>query len=82
LNVLFTPDTSIVHVASAFEKPVFGLYVKYNTKDIIWAPFKSPFDCVITQEPTLANVSFGSVKQKFIPFFEKFYYEYKTNTRL
>ncbi|MFA8343339.1 MAG: glycosyltransferase family 9 protein, partial [Rhodothermaceae bacterium] len=36
LDFLVTPDTSIIHIASAFEIPLFGLYVKYNTKDIIW----------------------------------------------
>jgi ADP-heptose:LPS heptosyltransferase len=78
LDLLFTPDTSIVHIGSAFHKPVFGLYVKYNTNDMIWSPYKSPFDCVITEEPTLKNVKLESVKEKFIPFFEKFYYEYST----
>ncbi|MEW6702742.1 MAG: glycosyltransferase family 9 protein [Bacteroidota bacterium] len=73
LDMLFTPDTSIVHIASAFEKPVFGLYVKYQTKDKIWSPYKSPFDCILTEEATLHNVSFKSVKEKFIPFLEKFY---------
>jgi ADP-heptose:LPS heptosyltransferase len=78
LDLLFTPDTSIVHIGSAYKKPVFGLYVKYNTADMIWSPYKSPFDCVITEEPTLKNVTFELVKEKFSPFFEKFYYEYST----
>jgi ADP-heptose:LPS heptosyltransferase len=78
LNFLFTPDTSIVHIASAFNLPMFGIYVKYNTQEMIWYPYKSPFETVITTEPTLENVSFDSVKQKFIPFFEKHFYEYKS----
>jgi len=81
LDLLFTPDTSIVHVASAFKTPVFGLYVKYNTKDKIWSPYKSQFDYVVTEEPTLHNITVESVKKKFIPFLEKFYYEY-TNKNL
>jgi len=76
LNLLFTPDTSIVHLASAFKIPVFGLYVKYKTKDKIWSPYKSQFDYVLTEEPTLHNVTFESVKEKFTPFFEKLYYEF------
>jgi ADP-heptose:LPS heptosyltransferase len=76
LNLLFTPDTSIVHIASAFKVPVFGLYVKYNTNDKIWSPYKSEFECIITEEPTLHNVTFNSVNHKLIPFFEKLYYEY------
>ncbi len=74
LDFLFTPDTSIIHIASAFMKPVFGIYVKYNTNNMIWSPYKSPFECVITEEPNLNNVSFKLVKEKFVPFFEKFYY--------
>jgi ADP-heptose:LPS heptosyltransferase len=76
LDLLLTPDTSIVHIASAFEVPVFGLYVKYNTNNRIWSPYKSKFDCVITEEPTLHNITYKEVNQKFIPFFEKLYYEY------
>ncbi len=78
LNLLFTPDTSIIHIGSAYKKPIFGLYVKYNTNDMIWSPYKSPFECVITEEPTLKNVKFETVKEKFLPFFEKYYYEYST----
>ena len=75
VDFLFTPDTSIVHIASVFHKPLFGLYVKYNTHDIIWSPYKSEYDTIITEEPTLENVSFDQVKNKFIPFFEKFYFQ-------
>lgn len=75
LDFLFTPDTSIVHVASAFRTPVFGLYVHYNTKDMIWSPYKSEFDCVITEDSDLRNVSYDSVYQKFRPLFEKIYFK-------
>jgi ADP-heptose:LPS heptosyltransferase len=78
MDFLFTPDTSIVHIASAFKIPVFGIYVKYNTPDIIWYPYKSPFEALITTEPTLENVSFDLVKHKFVPFFEKHFYDYKS----
>lgn len=77
LDFLLTPDTSIVHVASAFNKPLFGIYVKYNTNDTIWSPYRSPFECVVTEEPTLKNVTYDSVKEKFFPFFEKHYYGFK-----
>ena len=75
INFLFTPDTSIVHIASAYHVPVFGLYVKYKTNDVIWSPYKSKFECVITTESTLENVNFAEVKEKFVPFFEKIFYE-------
>jgi ADP-heptose:LPS heptosyltransferase len=78
LDLLITPDTSIVHIGSAYKKPVFGFFVKYNTTNMIWSPYKSVFECVVTEEPTLKNVKLENVKEKLIPFFEKLYYEYST----
>ncbi|MBM4172231.1 MAG: glycosyltransferase family 9 protein [Ignavibacteria bacterium] len=78
LNLLVTPDTSVVHIASAFIIPLFGIYVQYDTDDEIWYPYKSPYECVVTSEATLHNISFNSVKNKFIPFFEKYYGSYNT----
>ncbi len=81
IDLLFTPDTAIVHLASAFEIPVFGIYVKYKTNDMIWKPYKSDFDCVITEEPNLNNVTFESVINSFKSFLEKNIYA-KTNSIL
>lgn len=80
LDFLFTPDTSIIHIASSFVVPTFGLFVKYKTDDVIWYPYKSKFESVITLEPTLKNIKFEEVKEKFIPFFENIYYEKTKNT--
>ncbi|MBE2279881.1 MAG: glycosyltransferase family 9 protein [Ignavibacteriaceae bacterium] len=68
VNLVFTPDTSVVHLASAFNIPVFGIYVHYNTSDMIWSPYNTEFDCVITKEPTLHNMDYNEVEQKFIKF--------------
>lgn len=81
LNFLITPDTSVVHIASINKIPLFGIYVKYNTDDMIWSPYNTEFDCVITEEPTLKNMSFELVKNKLIPFLEK-QLNVKANTRL
>lgn len=71
LNMLFTPDTSVVHIASMFEIPVFGLYVKYKTDDMIWSPYRTIFDSIVTEDSSLLNVSYDEVINKFIPFLEK-----------
>ena len=52
---------------------VFGIYVKYNTTNMIWSPFKAQFDCVITEEPNFKNLEFEEVEEKFKTFFEKIY---------
>ncbi|MGE5399135.1 MAG: glycosyltransferase family 9 protein [Ignavibacteriales bacterium] len=72
LDLLFTPDTSTVHLASAYQVPVFGLYVHYNTNDMIWSPYKSDFDCVITKKPNLEDVTYTQVITQFQPFLEKY----------
>jgi ADP-heptose:LPS heptosyltransferase len=77
LNFLFTPDTSIVHIASAFKIPLFGIYVKYNTNDIIWYPIASKYEAVITTEPNFKNLDFEALKDKLKIFFENTYNEEK-----
>ncbi|MGE5439198.1 MAG: glycosyltransferase family 9 protein [Bacteroidota bacterium] len=72
LDMLYTPDTMAVHLASAYNVPVFGMYVHYNTTDIIWAPYRSDFECVITENSTLNDVTFNEVIEKFKPFLEKY----------
>jgi ADP-heptose:LPS heptosyltransferase len=71
LDFLFTPDTSVIHLASAFQIPLFGLYVKYNTEDIIWYPYKSEYEEITTTEPTFTNLEFAEVKRKLEPFFKR-----------
>jgi ADP-heptose:LPS heptosyltransferase len=71
IDFLFTPDTSIVQIASINKIPLFGIYVKYKTDDMLWTPFNTDFECIVTEEPTLKNVSFDEVKNKLLPFLEK-----------
>lgn len=72
LDMLLTPDTMAVHLASAFNIPVFGLYVHYNTNDMIWTPYRSDFECVITENNSLNDVTYNQVIDKFKPFLEKY----------
>lgn len=81
LDLLFTPDTSVVHIASSNKIPVFGVYVKFETEDMIWSPYNTDFDCLITEEATLRNVAFEAVIKKFIPFLENNFYA-KRNSKL
>lgn len=69
LDFLFTPDTSIVHLGSAYRIPQFGIYVKYQTTDHIWSPYLGEFDCVVTEEGSFVNLEFETVAAKLRPFF-------------
>jgi len=68
LNLLFSPDTATVHLASIYGVPVFGLYVKYDTEDVIWYPYKTRYEAIVTKEPSLKDVRFTKVIEKFEPF--------------
>jgi len=52
---------------------VFGLYVKYNTTDMVWSPYQTDFEYVETTEPTLKNISFTEVEKKLNPFGENIF---------
>ncbi|MFA6980284.1 MAG: glycosyltransferase family 9 protein [Ignavibacteriaceae bacterium] len=72
LNFLFTPDTSTVHLASAFKIPMFGIYVQYNTDDLPWTPCQSKHEIVVTRESNFSNLSFEDVIPKLKPFIETY----------
>lgn len=71
INLLFSPDTATVHLASIYGVPVFGLYVKYDTEDVIWYPYNTRYDAVVTREPTLKFVQWHKVIEKFEPFLNR-----------
>lgn len=68
LNLLFTPDTSLVHVASAYHVPVAGLYVYMNTQLMYWYPYRSPYVAITTAAPTLSELTFEEVWAQLAPF--------------
>ena len=74
LNFLFTPDTSAVHLASAHHIPVFGIYARYGTKDMIWSPYKSEFEYLLIDEPDFSNLEYDKVIEEEVE--ESTYIEY------
>lgn len=46
-NMVISPDTSLIHIASALDKPVVGIYQNDGIKSIEWAPLCSRFAVVI-----------------------------------
>lgn len=48
-DLLISPDTSWIHIASSFKKPVVGIYredVGSEKNSTIWAPFQTPYRVV------------------------------------
>ena len=73
LDMLFTPDTSVVHLASAFDVPMFGIYVKYRTDNTVWYPYNTEHELIITEDADFKNLGFDKVIGKLKPFFESIY---------
>lgn len=48
LNLLITPDTSLVHIARAFKVPVIGLYTQFGKNFRLWKPFNQEGGTVIS----------------------------------
>ena len=63
-DFIISPDTSIVHLASAFKIPSIIFYVrKIDMSHAPWYPFNSKFVSLETQEDSISMISFESVKE-------------------
>ena len=66
-GVVISPDTSLIHIASALDKPVVGIYQNDGVKSIEWAPLCSHFAVVISPDPkTIHGFSADEVVQKVL----------------
>ncbi len=75
LDFLFTPDSAAVQLAASKQIPIFILYLHKETAKK-WCPYRSPYDCVITEEHSFLRLSYGKTLNSFITFFEVFYNQY------
>ncbi len=66
-RVVISPDTSLIHIASALDKPVVGIYQNDGIKSIEWAPLCSHFHVVISPDPSsIHGFSIAEVVQKVL----------------
>lgn len=64
-SVVISPDTSLIHIASALDKPVVGIYQNDGIKSIEWAPLCSRYAVVIGPDAhTIHGFSVEAVVQK------------------
>jgi ADP-heptose:LPS heptosyltransferase len=66
LDALITPDTSVVHLASAFKVPAVVLYIQSNPDLHIWEPYATPHAPVVTTVDDLASISTEAVRRAWI----------------
>ncbi|RTY36812.1 lipopolysaccharide heptosyltransferase family protein [Chlorobium phaeovibrioides] len=63
LELLVTPDTSLIHIASATATPVIGLYREAPQDITRFGPFRIPGELVISPTGEVAGISPDSVKK-------------------
>jgi len=61
-SLLITPDTSAVHLASAFGISALVLYVQSDKTLRIWEPYNIDYEALITDVDDLSTISVASVK--------------------
>lgn len=56
-DIIITPDTSAVHLASAFKKPCIALYKGLNEKsDLPWFPYKTKYIAIETGGKSISEI--------------------------
>ncbi len=61
LTILITPDTSAVHLASAFHIPAVVLYVQSDKSLRIWEPYGIDYEALITDIDDLSTIPIAPV---------------------
>jgi heptosyltransferase-1 len=56
-DLIITPDTSAVHLASAFGIPVLALYPNYLWNFVSWQPYKVPYKSIRSTSETIKDIS-------------------------
>ncbi|MRW92596.1 hypothetical protein GJ699_21585 [Duganella sp. FT80W] len=47
-NMLISPDTALIHIASAYDRPVVGIYQNNGVKSVQWGPRSRLSACVLS----------------------------------
>ncbi len=67
LDVLITPDTSLVHIARSFRVPVVGLYSRYMKNFQLWRPYDQEVGTVVSgNDDNIFDISVDDVFNTYI----------------
>lgn len=64
-DLLITPDTSAVHIASAFQIPVIALYPNVNWNFVSFAPYKTKYRAIRSSSEEINNISVQKIYETF-----------------
>jgi ADP-heptose:LPS heptosyltransferase len=73
LTLLVSPDTSAIHVASAFHIPSVVLYVQSDKTLRIWEPYGTDYEVVVTDVDDLSTIQVGEVQAALHKLIERFH---------
>lgn len=66
-SMLISPDTSVLHLISAWNIPCLAFFVDDRSNTAVWTPYDSPHEYIITYTPSVNNIS----SQEIVVAFEK-----------
>ena len=64
-DILITPDTSAVHIASALGIPTIAMYPNYNSNFVSWQPYKIPHRSIKSSGESIKQISVEEVFNAF-----------------
>jgi ADP-heptose:LPS heptosyltransferase len=64
-DILITPDTSAVHIASAFGIPTIAMYPNYGSNFVSWQPYKIPYRSIKSGTESIKQISVKEVFEAF-----------------
>ena len=67
LDVLISPDTSLVHIARALRVPVVGLYSRFMKNFLLWRPYDQEVGAVVSEnDDNIFDISVNDVFETFV----------------
>jgi ADP-heptose:LPS heptosyltransferase len=64
-DLLITPDTSAIHIASAFQIPVIALYPNVEWNFVSFAPYRTKFRTIKSISEEIKNISVKEIEREF-----------------
>jgi ADP-heptose:LPS heptosyltransferase len=71
MSLLVSPDTSAIHLASAFHIPAVVLYVQSDKELRIWEPYGTDYEVVVTDVDDLTTIPVKDVHAAFMKLLER-----------
>jgi len=67
LDLLISPDTSLVHIARSFKVPVVGLYSRFMKNFLLWRPFDQELGAVVSgNDDNIFDITVDQVYDTFV----------------